>query len=132
MSDLPVDGWSMERVQQRLGLGRGYENDAKQIDCYYALEDNLAAEKSTEVGDASRSSSKLSSYTQPATASNQILSVPELLTMIDGAEICLESRLGAGHFGEAWLASFHGADVVVKRLKAAPSIDVLKVRPPAS
>ena len=43
--------------------------------------------------------------------------------MIDGAEICLESRLGAGHFGEAWLATFHGADVVVKRLKAAPSED---------
>ena len=37
---------------------------------------------------------------------------------IDGAKIILGGRLGGGNFGEAWLASYSGADVVVKRIKA--------------
>ena len=126
MSD-SVESWSVERVQQWLqGLGGAFAQYAKNIDenlidGQALVHDLTSADKWAEAG-------VTNTLHQAALARKraELLGKSDSST-IDAVEIRLASKLGAGHFGEAWLASFRGAAVVVKRLKAAPSPDDEKV-----
>ena len=139
MSD-SVESWSVARVQQWvLGLGGAFAQYAKNIDENLingrALVHGLtSAEKWADAGITNalhqlmlaQKRSELLGKSNPAVPIQA--SAASDSSTIDAAEIRLASKLGAGHFGEAWLASFRGADVVVKRLNAAPSISDEKAR----
>ena len=130
----------MERVQQWLqGLAAAFAQykqkiEDNSIDGHVLVHGLTSADKWAEAGVTNtlhqlalaKKRAELLGKSQP-TAPTQAAAASDSST-IDAAEIRLASRLGAGHFGEAWLASFRGADVVVKRLNAAPSISDEKAR----
>jgi hypothetical protein len=130
------ESWSVERVKQWIcGLGNSYTQYAQniednQIDGRALIHGLTSADNWADIGItnvvhrtvlANKRSDILSA--QPAVS---IQSFAES-SAIDISEIRLVRRLGVGNFGEAWLASFRGADVVIKRLKADTSPDDEKV-----
>ena len=150
-----VELWSVERVQQWMrGHGKAYEQYTQNIEDHHidghALIHGLASAASwSEAGVSNtlhrtvlvKKRSELLDASTPLAPPIQAAAAAAEPSTIDGVEILLEStepinaadirlvrRFGEGNFGEAWLASYSGADVVVKCLKAAQSPDNEKAR----